>query len=118
MTSSAPGKAGGFPFINKKRSYIYNYALRQRLGLINSSNQCEKSNEMIVTNRCKHKGMSWTSSGLNGMRNIQIVRLNDEVEWYAKRQLLSRPAPLSARLKTLHAQFAVDTQANKSPLSA
>ncbi len=105
-------------YINRKSEYIYKYVIRQRLGLINSSNQCEKSNELLIANRCKNKGMSWTYSGLNGMRNIQIVRFNNESEWYSKRQLLSRPVPLSERLRTLHEQYAPGAQANKPSLCA
>jgi len=72
---------------------------------VNSSNQCEKSNDMIASNRCKHKDMSWTYSGLSGMRSIQVISINEEKEWYEKRKLSFRPAPLSPALKSLHEAY-------------
>ena len=39
------------------------YALRKELGLRNSSNLGEKSNDIIVADRQKHNGMSWSNNG-------------------------------------------------------
>lgn len=85
-------------YLDKKSYGIYPYAVRKELNVINSSNQGEKSNDLVVAQRCKHNGMSWTGSGINGMRNINLIILNNENDWYENHSLLFEPIPLSAKL--------------------
>ena len=49
-------------YLDSKDYGIYPYANRKELGIINSSNQGEKSNDLVVAQRCKHNGMSWTGN--------------------------------------------------------
>ena len=82
-------------YLDKKEEGIYPYAVRKELGIINSSNQGEKSNDLVVAQRCKHNGMSWTGIGINGMRNINLIILNNESEWYETHTLSFNPVPLT-----------------------
>lgn len=85
-------------YLDSKRYGIYPYAVRKEMGIINSSNQGEKSNDLVVAQRCKHNGMSWTRSGITGMRNINLVILNNETSWYETHTLSFNPIPLSAKV--------------------
>ena len=85
-------------YIRNKRDYIYVYALRRGLGIINSSNQGEKSNDLIVAQRCKHNGMSWTNTGIRGMRSIRLLTLNQETDWYVTHIMTFKPTPLSEKV--------------------
>ena len=85
-------------YLDNKEYGIYPYAVRKEMGIINSSNQGEKSNDLVVAQRCKHNGMSWTGSGINGMRNINLIILNDEAVWYEEHTMIFKPIPLSEKV--------------------
>lgn len=93
-------------YIERKREGIYVYAMRKQLGLINSSNQGEKSNDLIVAQRCKHNGMSWTYEGLNGMRNIKLTILNQEMNWCTTKMLTFHPVALTPKVVCQYDQVA------------
>jgi len=63
---------------NKKN--IPNYALREALGLRNSSNRGEKANDQIVSIRQKHKGMSWSQYGSITQAVLKTVVINKETK--------------------------------------
>ena len=50
-------------YLERNRPYIPCYAVRKELGLCNSSAVGEKANDLIVSDRQKHNGMSWTKKG-------------------------------------------------------
>jgi hypothetical protein len=50
-------------YLERVRDYVPCYALRKELGLRNSSNIGEKANDLVVANRQKHNGMSWSNNG-------------------------------------------------------
>ena len=50
-------------YLAKNRLMIPVYAVRRELGLRNSSNRGEKANDLLVAERQKHNGMSWSLSG-------------------------------------------------------
>jgi hypothetical protein len=50
-------------YIERNRPYIPCDEVRKRLGLRNSSNIGEKMNDLLVSGRQKHNGMSWSVSG-------------------------------------------------------
>lgn len=93
-------------YLDRKREGIYVYAMRKQLGLVNSSNQGEKSNDLVVAQRCKHNGMSWTYEGLNGMRNIKLAILNQETNWYTTKMLSFHPVALSSKIECQYDQVA------------
>jgi hypothetical protein len=65
-------------YFERNRSYIPCYALRQKLGLRVSSNLGEKSNDLVVSSRQKHNGMSWSTSGSASLASVTTVHLNGE----------------------------------------
>ena len=54
-------------YLGRKRSWIGDYAGRQESGLWIASTRVEKWNDIAVSERCKHRGMSWTESGVLAM---------------------------------------------------
>ena len=75
-------------YLTRNREHIPCYALRKRLGLRISSNQGEKANDLVVAERQKHNGMSWSKPGSSGLANIRTLFLNQEDEnWIARREL-------------------------------
>ncbi len=67
-------------YFERNRSYIPCYALRQKLGLRVSSNLVEKANDLVVSSRQKHNGMSWSTSGSNSLASVTSIHLNREHE--------------------------------------
>jgi len=65
-------------YFERNRNYIPCYALRKELELRNSSNRVEKSNDLVVAERQKNRGMSWSKSGSTALANITAMRLNGE----------------------------------------
>lgn len=65
-------------YFERNRDFIPCYALRQKLGLRVSSNRVEKANDLVVSSRQKHNGMSWSTSGSTGLATITSMHLNNE----------------------------------------
>ena len=65
-------------YFERNGPYIPCYALRKKLGLRNSSNKGEKSNDLTVSNRQKHNGMSWSKEGSPALATITTLHLNNE----------------------------------------
>ena len=75
-------------YLNRKREAIICYALRNAFGYRISSNTVEKSNDLIVSNRQKGKGMSWSRSGSWALGAIALKYLNNENQnWREGRQI-------------------------------
>ena len=69
-------------YLSRNLSFIPCYALRQKLGLRVSSNPVEKANDLLVSNRQKHHGMSWSASGSTSLATLTSLRRNDEhMQW-------------------------------------
>jgi hypothetical protein len=51
-------------YLEKRRPYLPDYQQRQRAGLWIASTRVEKFNDWAVSDRCKHRGMSWSPSGV------------------------------------------------------
>ena len=66
-------------YIEKHREHIPPYALREKLGLRNSSNRVEKDNDIVVAQRQKHNGMSWSTSGSGALAQISASIANGEL---------------------------------------
>lgn len=54
-------------YLVRKRSWIGDYESRYAEGLWIASTRVEKWNDVAVSERCKHRGMSWTESGVLAM---------------------------------------------------
>jgi len=63
-------------YFERVRNNIPCYALRKQLGLRNSSNLGEKANDLVVSNRQKHNGMSWSDDGSLAFATVSATTLN------------------------------------------
>jgi hypothetical protein len=69
-------------YFSRNLSFIPCYALRKKLGLRVSSNAVEKTNDLLVSNRQKHNGMSWSANGSTSLARLSSVCRNDEhIHW-------------------------------------
>jgi hypothetical protein len=58
------------------------YSARKKLGLRNSSNLGEKANDLVVSDRQKHNGMSWSQDGSTALSTLlTLVRNDNHGEW-------------------------------------
>jgi len=70
-------------YLERNRPYIPCYSIRKRLGLHNSSNAGEKANDLIVSQRQKHNGMSWSRSGSVSVATLTaLVRNQEYKQWF------------------------------------
>ncbi|MDR1320114.1 MAG: hypothetical protein LBK56_01635 [Gracilibacteraceae bacterium] len=76
-------------YLERKRPQIACYALRDSFGLRNSSNRVEKNNDLLVAQRQKHNGMSWSREGSGALAAINMVLLNKEAEQWLYTRTLS-----------------------------
>ncbi len=75
-------------YLKRKESSITCYAVRAGLGLRNSSNPVEKENDMLVAQRQKHNGMSWSKHGSSALTAIEMVYQNNyEDIWFRQGQI-------------------------------
>ena len=75
-------------YLEKNRPMIPAYAVRRELGLRNSSNRGEKSNDLIVSKRQKHNGMSWSKSGSVALASVTALKKNKEYKrWFQERKI-------------------------------
>lgn len=70
-------------YLKRQQPYIPCYAVRQSLGLRNSSNRGEKANDLLVSTRQKHNGMSWSPTGSVALAALTaLVRNNEYQQWF------------------------------------
>lgn len=70
-------------YLSRHRPYIPSYAVRHSLGLRNSSNRGEKANDLLVSARQKHNGMSWSPTGSVALAALTALLRNDEYkQWF------------------------------------
>lgn len=75
-------------YLERNRPYLPCYAVRKQLGLRNSSNIGEKMNDLLVAERQKHQGMSWSPGGSIYLAAIEAIKRNDEYQhWFEYEQL-------------------------------
>ena len=68
--------------VEKHTGHIPCYALRAELGLRNSSKRVEKENDLVVAQRQKHNGMSWSATGSGALAQITTLSINGELyDW-------------------------------------
>ena len=70
-------------YLNRNQNYIPCYAIREKLGLCNSSNRGEKANDLAVSSRQKHNGMSWSKGGSQGLASICVASHNRQLQNWA-----------------------------------
>ncbi len=70
-------------YLERNRPYIPCYSVRKRLGLRNSSNRGEKANDLVVSDRQKHNGMSWSKPGSVALAAVTaLVRNKEYKQWF------------------------------------
>lgn len=75
-------------YLERNREHIPCYAMRKELGLKNGSQMGEKSNDILIANRQKHNGMSWSPDGSESLGCLTAVRFNGEMgHWFAEGRL-------------------------------
>lgn len=79
--------------LERNRQIIPCYAVRKELGLRNSSNVGEKYNDLIVSERQKKNGMSWSQDGSGALAALTTLVVNDEHEqWFKTGEIRFAPA--------------------------
>ena len=71
-------------YFEKNRVCIPCYALRNVFHLKNSSSRVEKANDLTVSQRQKHNGMSWSISGSGSIAQIQVHFLREPLKTMRK----------------------------------
>lgn len=75
-------------YLQRNKPYIPCYAVRKELGLCNSSAIGEKMNDLVVSKRQKHNGMSWSKAGSVSMATISALKINKESDmWFEEGDL-------------------------------
>jgi hypothetical protein len=75
-------------YFERNRLFIPCYSVRKRLGLRNSSNVGEKSNDLLVSDRQKHNGMSWSPQGSASLAAITaLVRNQEYYRWFTSEEI-------------------------------
>lgn len=75
-------------YIERSRPYIPCYGVRKKLGLRNSSNIGEKINDLVVSDRQKHNGMSWSNDGSVALASVAVLKRNKEYKkWFEEGDL-------------------------------
>ena len=75
-------------YLERNKDMIPSYALRKQLGLKNSSAIGEKMNDLLVSSRQKHNGMSWSQKGSLALVALTAVKRNSETQsWLQERKL-------------------------------
>lgn len=75
-------------YLKRKEYSITCYAAGAGLGLRNSSNPVEKTNDILVARRQKHNGMSWSKHGSSALAAIEMVYQNGyEDIWFRHGQI-------------------------------
>ena len=70
------------------KPYIPCYAVRKMLDLRNSSNIGEKANDLLVSERQKHNGMSWSKIGSVALASLTaLVKNNEYKNWFDTKAL-------------------------------
>jgi hypothetical protein len=81
-------------YLRRNRPHIPCYSVRKHLGLRNSSNLGEKANDLLVSSRQKHNGMSWSKAGSAALAALTALVFNKEyLAWFRTGDLNFRLVP-------------------------
>jgi hypothetical protein len=115
-------------YLERVRATIPNYMLRAAVGLRNSSNRGEKANDLIVADRQKHNGMSWSDAGSSALASVSALLYNDELDNWLTNKTLSfrlierttpkRPKRNRRRTNTSYSNNMVTPKKNKAVAAA
>jgi len=75
-------------YLERNKPYIPCYEIRKELGLRNSSAIGEKMNDLVVSDRQKLNGMSWSKNGSVALAAITALKRNKEHKrWFEKEEI-------------------------------
>ena len=75
-------------YLKRNEQSIPCYAIRKKIGLCNSSAIGEKMNDLVVSKRQKHNGMSWSKGGSVQLASITALKRNKEQQkWFEQRDI-------------------------------
>jgi hypothetical protein len=81
-------------YLEKRRAYLPDYEQRKQAGFWIASTRVEKFNDWAVSERCKHRGMSWSPEGVLALAALEAARRNGELDrWRQDRELPERELP-------------------------
>jgi hypothetical protein len=81
-------------YLEKRRGLIPDYQERRRAGLWIASTRVEKLNDWAVSERCKGRGMSWSSPGVLALAALEVARRDGELtSWRQDHELPERTLP-------------------------
>ena len=72
-------------YLERKKPYVCCHALRALLKYRNSSNPAEKANDLVVAQRQKHNGMSWSFKGSGALAVISALIRNGEADTWVQK---------------------------------
>lgn len=76
-------------YLHRNKTDIPCYAVRKQLGLRNSSNIGEKMNHLVVSDRQKHNGMSWSKKGSVALASVTALKRNKESRrWFQEGEIV------------------------------
>jgi len=82
-------------YLERNKPYIPCYAVRAQLNLRNSSNIGEKANDLLVSDRQKHNGMSWSKLGSAALASLKALVKNCEYKkWFETRTIKFQLVPV------------------------
>lgn len=76
-------------YLERNRPYLPCYSVRKRLSLRNGSTRGEKANDLLVSSRQKHHGMSWSLSGSTALAALATLVSNSETHLWFRSHTLS-----------------------------
>ena len=75
-------------YLEYHRATIPCYSIRKKLGLRNGSNPGEKANDLLVSTRQKHNGMSWSRLGSVTLASLTaLVKNNEYKNWFSSQTI-------------------------------
>ncbi len=83
-------------YLHRCKPHIPCYAVRKQLGLPNGSSIGEKMNDLLVAQRQKHNGMSWSAEGSVALAALTAMIRNGESQAWFKKQTLTFNLKLAA----------------------
>ena len=78
-------------YLEKRRSYLPDYEQRQSAGLWIASTRVEKFNDWAVSERCKHRGMSWSAEGVLALAALEAAQRHGELDRWRQERALPEP---------------------------
>lgn len=75
-------------YFERNLQHIPCYSVRKELGLTNSSNRVEKTNDMLIAYRQKKKGMAWCPLGSLALGTLTAVKKNRQTQTWLRHKTI------------------------------